>query len=157
MLALTDILQPQAIKVPLEADNKQGAIFELADLLAEQAGLGDPSVLREAVWQREQTRTTGIGHGIAIPHGKIDHCDKLVMGIGLCRPPIEFGAIDGNPVDLIFLLASPADQTGPHIQALASISRMLTDVEFRSAIKQAQSAEEIYELIVSRQSQTASA
>jgi fructose-specific phosphotransferase system IIA component len=146
-MRLTEILQPDCIKIPLAATSRQAAIYELVDLLADKAGIQGREQLKEAVWARETTRTTGIGHGIAIPHGKSTGCSKLSIAIGLTAQPIDFGAIDGKPVQLIILLASPPDQTGPHIQALARISRMLTDDKFRSTIKRSTSAEEVYKLI----------
>ncbi len=154
-MRLTEILQPDCVKVPLEATEKQAAIFELAGLLAARTDIADVERLKQAVWQREQTRTTGIGHGIAIPHGKCAGCDRLRMAIGRAAQPIEFGAVDRKPVDLIILLASPLDQTGPHIQALARISRMLTEESLRTALKQAPSAEELYDLIVQHEAQAA--
>jgi mannitol/fructose-specific phosphotransferase system IIA component (Ntr-type) len=147
-MRLTDILQPDCVKVPLEAQEKQQAIYELADLLAAKTGITAVEDLKRAVWQRENTRTTGIGHGIGIPHGKCGGCDRLRMAVGIPREPIEFGAIDDKPVTLIILLASPLDQTGPHIQALAKISRMLTDEQLRGALKRATTAEELYQQIV---------
>ena len=148
-MRLTDILQSDCVKAPLAATDKQGAIHELVDVLAASIGLDDAQRedLKHAVWQREMTRTTGIGHGIGIPHGKAKGVSKLAMAVGKTAQPIEFGAIDRKPVELIFLLASPVDQTGPHIQALAGISRMLTDAEFRNAIMQAASAQEVFNLI----------
>ncbi len=149
-MLLTDILHPSCIKVPLEAQEKKTAIFELAEVLCRSGAVTDPEAFKEAVWRREQTRTTGIGHGIAVPHGKVAGCARLVMAAGICRPAIEFGAIDRRPVDLIFLLGSPLDQTGPHIQALATISRMLTDVSLRDRVRGCQSAEELYQIMVER-------
>ena len=153
-MRLTDILQPDCVKVPLEAGDKQNAIAELVNLLVDRTGITGADELNQAIWQRETTRTTGIGHGIAIPHGKSAGVDQLRMAIGKPPQPLDFGAIDGQPVELLLLLASPADQTGPHIQALARISRMLTDAEFRNAIKQASSADELYQLIQKREPNT---
>jgi len=146
-MRLTDILKPGCVKVPLKAQQKQQAIEELVDLLCDQTGIGERQQLKAAVWQREQTRTTGIGHGVAIPHAKIKDCPGLVMAIGKADPAIDFAAIDGKPVDLVFLLASPVDQTGPHIQALAAISRMLTDADLRGSLKRAASAADLYKCI----------
>jgi mannitol/fructose-specific phosphotransferase system IIA component (Ntr-type) len=146
-MRLTDILKPGCVKVPLASTAKQEAIFELIDLLATCQGIGSPEQLKEAVWLREKARTTGIGHGIAIPHGKSPGCTQLGMAIGLTAQPLEFGAIDGRPVQIIILLASPPDQTGPHIQALARISRMLTDDRFRAAMKAAPSGDVVFQLI----------
>lgn len=153
-MRLTDLLQPDCLKVPLVAAEKQAAIFELADLLAQKTGVPDAAALREAIWHREQTRTTGIGHGIAIPHGKCAGIQRLSMAIGRPAEPIAFGSIDGQPVDLIFLIASPPDQTGPHIQALARISRLLTDESFRDAIRDAPDAATLYEMILRQEEAT---
>ena len=154
-MRLTDILQPDCVKVPLEATEKQAAIFELAELLAAHTPIDDVESLKQAIWKREQTRTTGIGHGIGIPHGKTAGVDRLRMAIGRVSEPIDFGAIDGRPVDLIILLASPQDQTGPHIQALARISRMLTEEQLRHGLKTAEDAESVYQLIADHEAQTA--
>lgn len=153
-MRLTEILQPDCVKVPLAATTKQESIFELVDLLADCSGVSDSTSLRQAVWQRETTRTTGIGHGIGIPHGKSDGVDRLRMAIGRMAKPCEFGAIDGRPVDLIILLVSPLDQTGPHIQALAKISRLLTSEKFRAAMRSARDGETLYKLIVQHEAET---
>lgn len=156
-MRLTDILSPDCLRVPLVSTDKQAALFELVDLLAQTGTVSNVQQLKDAVWQREQTRTTGIGHGIGIPHGKTDCLDALNMAIGITPQPIEFGAIDGKPVELIILLASPADQTGPHIQALAKISRMLTDDGFREAVKRAQNAEHLYAMLLQHEAELAGA
>lgn len=153
LMRLTDILQPDCAKVPLDADSKEQAIYELVELLTSKTGITAVDELKRAVWQRETTRTTGIGHGIGIPHGKAAGVDRLRMAIGRPRQPIEFRAIDGRPVDLIILLASPLDQTGPHIQALAKISRMLTDETLRGAMKNADTGEQLYRLIADHEKQ----
>ncbi|QNN21387.1 PTS sugar transporter subunit IIA [Planctomycetales bacterium ZRK34] len=154
-MQLTDIIKPECIVVPLKAADKHTAIDELVDLLAERGRIQDPDELKKAVWQRETTRTTGIGHGLAIPHGKAACCDRLVMAIGKPAEPIEFNSIDGRPVRLIFLLASPPDQTGAHIQALASISRLMTRDQFRSDMLNASDAQSIYDQIVSAETAAA--
>lgn len=146
-MQLTDIVTVDCVKVPLEARDKQDAIFQLADVVAGAAGLEDPEELKEAVWHREQTRTTGIGHGIAIPHGKCSGCQRLAMAIGRAAEPLEFGAIDKKPVSLIFLLASPLDQTGPHIQALASVSKVLVDPAVRDAFLTVHTPEQVMALL----------
>lgn len=149
-MRLTDILTAACVKVPLAAADKRQAIDELADLLAAQTGRVRADQLKAAAWQREQTRTTGIGHGVAIPHGKCDSCQKLLMAVGKTASPIDFNSVDKRPVELIFLLASPVDQTGPHIQALASISRMLADPDLRASIRKAASSEELFALIAAQ-------
>ncbi|MEM7754673.1 MAG: PTS sugar transporter subunit IIA [Planctomycetota bacterium] len=144
---LLDILTPDAVIAPMQASEKQAAINELVDALAKAGKVSDAEALRTAVWTREQTRTTGIGHGLAIPHGKCGGLTGLAMAVGRPAEPMEFEAIDGQPVRLIVLLASPPDQTSDHIQALARISRLMNAEAFREEIYAAASADEIYELI----------
>ncbi len=146
-MKLTSLLTPACIRIPLASTDKKEAIFELADLLVEQTDVEDPEELKAAIWKRETTRTTGIGGGIAVPHGKTDGVDSLRMAIGRTKEPMDFGSIDGKPVELIILLASPIDQTGPHITALSKISQMLIDVAVRGQMKACTTGEEMYELI----------
>jgi len=150
-MRLTDILKPQDIKIPLEAKTKTDAIAELVNLLAANGEVGDPKKVLEAVLDREATRTTGIGNGLAIPHGKCPGVDTLVMAIGKCATPIDFQAIDGRPVTLIWLLGSPPDKTGQHIHALARISRLMTNDKFRQSVAGAKTSQELYDLIVQQE------
>ena len=150
-MRLTEILKPQNIKLPLMAKNKSEAIAELVNLLAETGEATDGRKVLEAVLERESTRTTGIGNGLAIPHGKCLGTDHLVMALGKATNPIDFQAIDGRPVTLIWLLASPPDQTGPHIHALARISRLMTIERFRQALVAATTPEQLYDAIVQQE------
>ncbi len=149
---LLDILSPQSIKAPTVATDKRAIIDELVDLLALGQRVADPAALKEAVWTREQTRTTGIGNGLAIPHGKSAGVTALAMAIGKPAHPIEFHAIDSKPVKLVILLASPPDRTADHIQALAKVSRYMIMESFREQMYAATSAEEIFELLRSQES-----
>jgi len=144
---LLDIVTLDCIKAPLEATDKKGVIDELIDLLADAGKIIDPAALKEAVWSREQTRTTGIGHGLAIPHGKSDAVSSVAMAIGRPAEPIDFAAIDGKPVKLVVLLASPTDRTSEHIQALARVSKMLMQEDFRERIYNAKTPEEVYDAL----------
>lgn len=144
---LLDILSPECTKAPLASADKRGVIDELVDLLGEAGSVADTDTLKDAVWAREQTRTTGIGHGLAIPHGKSPSMTELAMAIGRPAEPMDFEAIDGQPVRLIVLLASPPDRTSDHIQALAQISRLVSMEAFRTKIYGAESGAEIYQLL----------
>ena len=150
-MRLTEILKPENIKIPLEAKVKTEAIGELVELLAANGDLTDPKKVLDAVLDREATRTTGIGNGLAIPHGKCTGTDHLVMAIGRPATPIDFQAIDGRPVTLIWLLSSPPDKTGPHIHALARISRLMTIDRFRQALTLAKTPQEIFDSIVAQE------
>lgn len=144
---LLDILSPGCVLAPLGSTDKKGVIDELVDCLVGAGRVADGKALKEAVWTREQTRTTGIGHGLAIPHGKCPGMSALAMAIGKPPRPMDFEAIDGQPVKLVVLLASPPDRTSDHIQALARISRLMTMDKFREQIYAATTASEIYELL----------
>jgi fructose-specific phosphotransferase system IIA component len=150
---LTQILQPGCVKVPLESRDRQAVITELVDLLNEKGLLLDKKNVLDAVLMREQTRSTGIGSGIALPHGKCKGVRELVMAIGIAGEPIDFASVDGKPVKIVILLASPADQTGPHIQALARISRLMLDTKFKEQLEKAASADEVYSLLAAKENQ----
>jgi fructose-specific phosphotransferase system IIA component len=150
-MRLSDILKVQHIKVPLQAKVKKDAIAELVQVLADAKEVKDAQVLLNSVLEREATRTTGIGNGLAIPHGKCTGVDHLVVAIGKPAEPIDFDSIDKRPVNLIVLLASPPDQTGPHIQALARISRLMNVEAFRQAMRTATSAQQILDAVVAQE------
>jgi len=152
-MRLTEILKPSNIKIPLAAKNKTEAITELVNLLAANGEIGDPKKVLDSVLDREATRTTGIGNGLAIPHGKCGGTDHLVMAIGKASPPIDFQAIDGRPVNIIWLLNSPMEKTGPHIHALARISRLMTIEKFRQLLYAANSAQEMFDIIAAQEAQ----
>lgn len=151
MINLLDILSPACVKVPLAATTKRGVIEELVDMLASAGKVSDAQALKDAVWTREQTRTTGIGLGLAIPHGKCAGMSGLAMAIGKPSEPMNFESIDGQPVKLIVLLASPPDKQSDHIQALARISRLMNMEEFRTKAYATTSSEELFELFRSQE------
>lgn len=142
------ILTPDRMRVPLQATDKQGIITELVDLLAANNGLANRDSVLQAVLKRESERTTGIGYGLAIPHGKSDGSRTLAMAAGKPAAPVDFQSVDGRPVTFVVLLVSPPDQTGPHIHALAKISRLMNMEDFRTAVAKAASAAELHDAIV---------
>ncbi len=148
-MELCKILTPDRIRVPLAATDKTGVITELIDLLVETGGIQKRTAALDAVLKREAERTTGIGYGLAIPHGKSDGCERLVVAAGKPALPLDFQSLDGRPVTFVVLLVSPPDQTGPHIQALAKISRLMNIEGFRLAVEQARTADELYHIIAS--------
>jgi fructose-specific phosphotransferase system IIA component len=151
IMVLTQILQPTCVKVPLEGRDKNSVVTELVDLLDENGSIQDRQAVLDAVFARERTRSTGIGSGIAIPHGKCGAVRELVMALGIARDPIDFDSVDKRPVSIVILLVSPVDQTGPHIQALARISRLMLDEDFKKGLENAPSAEIAYELVSERE------
>ncbi|MGD9789324.1 MAG: PTS sugar transporter subunit IIA [Phycisphaerales bacterium] len=151
---LLDILTLDCIRVPLQGQEKRAVIHELVDVLSDAGRVGDPKALKDAVWTREQTRTTGIGNGLAIPHGKCAGMASLSMAIGKPAKPLDFEAIDSQPVRLVVLLASPPDRTSDHIQALARVTRLMIMDDFRERIYAAQSSEEIFALLQSQENKS---
>ena len=151
-MRLTDILKPQNILIPMQAKTKNDAIGELVSLLSRNGEIQDGKAVLDAVLERETTRTTGIGNGLAIPHGKCAGTTQLVMAIGKLASPIDFQSIDGRPVSLVWLLSSPPDKTGPHIHALARISRLMTIDKFRQTLNSAKTAQEMFDAIAQQES-----
>lgn len=150
-MILTQILQPTCVKVPLQGKDKDAVITELVDLLDRNKLIQNRQTVLDAVFTRERTRSTGIGSGIAIPHGKCNAARELVMALGVTESPIDFDSVDGKPVSIVILLVSPQDQTGPHIQALARISRLMMDEDFKSTLEKAPSSEAAYKLMSERE------
>jgi fructose-specific phosphotransferase system IIA component len=146
-MLLTQILKPSCVKAPLAGTDKESIIEELISLLHENKMLTDKADVLDAVLAREMTRSTGIGSGIAIPHGKCKGVNDLVMAVGITPKEIEFDSIDGKGVKIIVLLVSPLGKTGPHIQALARISRLMLDEDLREGLTKCKSAAEVYHLI----------
>lgn len=152
-MGIANLLPPERIRVPIQADEKTGVITELIDLLAATGGLVDRDAALEAVLKREGERTTGIGYGLAIPHGKSDGCKNLVIAAGKPAKPVDFQSLDGRPVTFVVLLVSPPSQTGAHIQALAKISRLMNMEQFRDQIAEAQTADQLHAIISAHESQ----
>ena len=152
-MILSQILKPSCVKVPLEGKDKHSVIIELVNLLDAGKLLLDKDVALQAVLSREQVRSTGIGSGIAIPHGKCNAVRELLIALGIAAQPVDFDSVDGKPVNIVILLLSPVDQTGPHIQALARISRLMLDESFRNKLQKATSANEVCELFSSKENE----
>lgn len=142
-MQIETLISPDIIRVPLVADDRLGAIRELIELLGEQGLVSDVESAIETTWAREQERTTGIGEGLAVPHGRCDCVDSLTLAIGKPATPIDFQSFDQKPVRLIVLVLSPHDDTASHIQVLGGISRLMCDRMTREAAYQAENREEL--------------
>ena len=146
-MKLTSILPRDCVRAPMKATTKIEAITELVDLLASSGRVNDRDRVLQAVLDRERTASTGIGQGLAVPHGKCAGCDELVMAIGKPAEPLDFDSKDDRPVEIVVLLASPPNKTGPHIQALARISRLMLMESFRGEVARARTSDELWEII----------
>ncbi len=145
-MRLTELLSPERIRIPLTADTKDDVLRELVSLLPDRARETADGIL-EAVLDREGRMSTGIGQGVAIPHGKTDLVQEMEMALGVAPKAVDYDALDGEPVDLFFLLVSPPEMTGPHIKLLALISRILSTDGFREELVRASSPQEILALL----------
>jgi mannitol/fructose-specific phosphotransferase system IIA component (Ntr-type) len=143
---LIDLLQENTMRVPLVSTDRHSAISELVDVLADADCISNAQTIKELVWERELQRTTGIGEGLAIPHGRCDKLENMVMAMGRPPTPIDFASPDKRPVELIILLVSPTDNTSDHIQALGRISRLMVDRSFREAAYSTDSAAALFSL-----------
>ncbi|RMH54013.1 MAG: PTS sugar transporter subunit IIA [Candidatus Hydrogenedentota bacterium] len=146
-MKLSDLLMEECIKMKMVAGDKRAAIEELVDVLVTATGKGDREAIIEAVWNREELMSTGIGQGIAIPHAKTNAVGKLYAVFGKSEAGIDFAALDNRPVHIFFLLVAPEDQSGPHVKALARISRLLKHSYFRTALLEATSPSEVLTII----------
>ena len=152
-MKISEILKKECIRIPLQATDKTGAITELVDLLHAHEHFTERDDVLAAIIARENTRSTGIGQGLAVPHGKTRGCRQLTMAVGKPASLIDFGSPDGFPCGFIVLLASPIDKTGPHIQALAAISRLMINEQFRLKLEGADCAGDVYKLLSSPESE----
>ena len=149
-MQITDMFRKQYIIEDLKARTKRAVLAEMSEIFTrDHSGIQNEAMV-DVLLDREKLGSTGIGDGIAIPHGKLKGLDSLVISFGRSREGIDFDAIDGKPVHIFFLLMAPESSTGQHLKALAKISRMLKDQEFRSDLMSARSAEEIYRKIAEK-------
>jgi fructose-specific phosphotransferase system IIA component len=139
---LSDLLTIDRIKIPLEASSKEDLLRELVSLVAHSDGISDPDAVLQAVHERESILSTGIGHGVAIPHGKSPAVPELRMAAGRAASPVDFDALDGQPVALFFLLVGPESAAGPHIKALSRISRIVRRDDVRDRLIAARTPDE---------------
>ncbi len=150
-MKISELLNPQAIVADLKATGKDAALSELTDALLAVA----PSLRREEVLlvlqERERLGSTGIGDGVAIPHGKLKGMPELMLAFGRSRDGVDFESMDGQPAHLFFLLLAPEESVGVHLKALARISKLLKDTEVRQKMLDATDSEQIYNLICERE------
>jgi len=148
-MKLLDFVVREAIVVDLKALGKEEAIREMVGSLHRAGRLADndtESVIR-AILSREELGSTGIGQGVAVPHTRHPTLQKLIGTVALSRRGVDFMALDGEPVDIFFLLVSPQNQPGDHLRALENISRHLKDERFVNFLRQAQTRENVVEVL----------
>ena len=145
-MSLTDLIAPNAVIPGLKATSKKQAIQELAAHAAQLTGQNERTIA-EVLLQREKLGSTGVGNGIAIPHGKLAKLSKLFGLFARLERPIDFEALDGQPVDLIFLLLAPEAAGADHLKALARVARLLRDPEVAQKLRNSHDAEALYAVL----------
>jgi mannitol/fructose-specific phosphotransferase system IIA component (Ntr-type) len=144
---LTELLTVDRVRVPLGSRTKSDVLRELVELAATRRNADSVESMLAAVREREQVLSTGIGGGVAIPHGKTPHVDQLMLAAGVAPAAIDFDALDGQPVQLFFLLVGPESASGAHVKALSRISRLLRRDRLRSDLLAANTAEAFLDVI----------
>ncbi len=150
-MLLTQLLTPERVRVPLAARDKPGVLRELSELLARESGGTLADVLR-AVVDREQVLSTGVGFGIAIPHGRSPSMPDLAAVAGRSSEPIEFDALDGKPVNIFFMLVGPERCAGQHVKALSRIARLARSDALRQQLLTAPTGADFYQALADAES-----
>ncbi|MBN1869536.1 MAG: PTS sugar transporter subunit IIA, partial [Candidatus Omnitrophica bacterium] len=148
-MKISEFLSPKAISADLKSTTKTDVIAELVDLLIQAGSIEKKhrKKVLEILMAREALGSTAIGQGIAIPHGKYENIKKLVGSLGISKHGINFDSLDGEPAYIFFLLVAPVDSAGPHLKALARISRLLKDKYIRETLKTAKDEKSILTIV----------
>jgi mannitol/fructose-specific phosphotransferase system IIA component (Ntr-type) len=148
-MKLSDFVVRDAVIVDLQATTKEEAIREIVSGLRDAGRLSESDLesVTRAILNREELGSTGIGQGVAVPHTRHPMVDRLIGTVALSNKGVEFAALDGEPVDILFLLVSPPNQPGDHLRALENISRHLKDEQFVRFLRQARSREQILDVL----------
>ncbi len=148
-MRLTEILAEHEIKIDLEAEDKREAIEELVDLLISEheVSLRNRDTILGVVLDRERSISTGVGGGVALPHGTVDCVNDIIAAMGISKRGLDFDSIDGDSVHIVLLLLVPKTKFGKHIKTLANIARLLNEVHIRQKIKAAATPEEVFAIL----------
>ena len=145
-MPLADLVAPNAVVPALKVNGKKQALQELAAKAAELSGQNERAIF-EILLQREKLGSTGVGNGVAIPHGKLPKLGKLFGLFARLARPVDFEALDGQPVDLVFLLLAPEGAGADHLKALARIARLLRDQDIAKKLRASRDAQAIYSVL----------
>lgn len=146
-MQIGDLLDRNAISLRVSAANKRQALAVVAEIAARNLGLDVGDIL-DALTEREQAGSTGVGHGVAAPHARLPGLERMRGVFVRLEQPVEFEAVDDQPVDLIFALFAPPDAGAEHLRALARVSRLLRQAELRQSLRQARTTDAIHALLV---------
>ncbi|TXH29473.1 MAG: PTS sugar transporter subunit IIA [Elusimicrobia bacterium] len=146
-MKLASLLSNDVVVVDLAAQTKKDVLAELCGVLGKAGKLPDAAAMVRALLEREALGSTGIGAGVAIPHGKAANVPGQAAALGISKRGVAFEALDGEPVHIVFLLVAPTEAAGDHLKALAKISRLLKDKFFRQSLRDAKTAEAALKII----------
>jgi PTS system nitrogen regulatory IIA component len=149
-LKMRDLIPSQAVASALEATTKKEVLQAIASAAAALSGR-DPLAVFDVLWERERLGTTGVGAGIAIPHGRVAGLDKVMGFFARLAHPVNFESVDDKPVDLVFLLLAPEAAGADHLQALATVSRFLRDAKLCEQLRKAKDEAALYKLLTDTQ------
>ncbi len=141
---LMDVISPRCIKVPLESQTKEEVIAELVDLLVAVKKLPHRNVIYDALIEREEVGSTGIGHGVALPHAKCAEVKDIYVACGISSDGIDFEALDREPVHIFFMILAPRTAPGQHLKVMSILTRILSKASSREEIIKAKNADEVY-------------
>lgn len=144
-MKITDILSKESVVCDLSSDSKKNLLEDLAQLASKETGV-DSRVILEALVERERLGTTGVGRGVALPHTRLLGLDKIFCAF-VRTNPVDFEAVDGKLVDLVFLLLVPEESGADHLKALSRLSKLLRDETVTAALRKASNVDEVYQII----------
>lgn len=150
-MKLCDLLDPSVVKVGLEAEDKEEVLPEMVEMLVRAGKADDRGRALQAILAREDMATTGIGGGVAVPHGKEGQVKGLAAALGISRHGIEYDATDGEPVYLVFMVLAETNNPGPHVQCLGEIARLLQIPGLSERLRSAKTAQEALDVIRSEE------
>ena len=154
-ITITDILDPACIQLNMEVKDKAEALHAMVELLARGGKVRDKAALTTVILERERLMSTGIGNGVALPHGKTNAVDRSMVALATLQSPIDFDALDDEPVSIILLLVGTEGNVGVHLRLLSRISRMVGSDQFRTALMNAKSVENVMSLLGSHEEERA--
>jgi PTS system fructose-specific IIC component len=145
-MKLSSFLREELIQLELTSKTKNDVIQEMISLISNAGEITNKDEFKKTILEREQLETTGIGDGIAIPHGRTDAVKQLVIAFGRSKEGIDFQSLDGNPAFLYFMIASPQNASGVYLRVLAKISRLLKSYDFRTALRNAETPAQVIDI-----------
>lgn len=145
-LKVIDILMPSAVTLDMEASDKTDVLTKLVDLAVSTGKVADRDTLLKVILDRERLMSTGIGHGVALPHGKTNVVSASLAALAVLREPVDFDALDDQPVNIVLLLVGTEEAVGAHLRLLSRISRMVGSEQFRTSLTNARSVEDVLDL-----------